>query len=184
MRVRKIVAILVIILVSVLFYNYYHHHHKVTKGTNDNSEIVKRINKRQKTVKKQNNIEDEARDTLESNKKVSQDNYEKVKEQIQIPINYLVNVKSQADIKVTYDNRLSITSQVVAESIKTMLLAGYHFKIDTLKVYESDATNVYQFTINLVTDYNDKLSLVGNYAIGTNQFEFVSLHGTPVNVMF
>ncbi len=36
----------------------------------------------------------------------------------------------------------------------------------------------------LVTDKKDELSIAGNYVLGTQQFEFVSVHGTPVNVMF
>ncbi len=65
-----------------------------------------------------------------------------------------------------------------------MLMAGYHFDLESLQVYESDASNVYQFIIKLVTDKGDKLSLAGNYVLGTEQFEIASVHGTPVNVMF
>lgn len=107
-----------------------------------------------------------------------------MKAAIVIPIDYFASVPSQDDIKVTYDNKLSITNPAMATSIKTMLLAGYHFDLDSLSVYQSHSDNVYQFTILLVTHQQDQLSLVGNYVTGTRQFEFVSLHGTPKNVMF
>lgn len=116
--------------------------------------------------------------------KVSQKALDRVKKDIMIPLNYLVDIKSQSDIEVSYDNKLSITSQTVAETLKTMLLAGYHFELEGLNVYESDSDNVYQFTILMTTDENEELSVVGNYVLGTGQFEFVSVHGTPVNVMF
>lgn len=183
MKLKKILAIIIMICISVVLYNLYHQ--KDTKKTSrDDVVVVKRIQKAKKSDMKRN-VTKEATHTLErSDLKVSQKETEKVKKAISIPLDYLVKAKSQSDIKTTYDNKLSITSQTVAETIKTMLLAGYHFNIDSLKVYESDSDNVYQFTILLVTDKKDELSIAGNYVLGTQQFEFVSVHGTPVNVMF
>lgn len=127
----------------------------------------------------------EAESTLEaSDRQVSNKEREKVKKSLSVSIDYLVKIKTQSDVKVDYQNKLSITNPTVAQTVKTMLMAGYHFDLESLQVYESDASNVYQFTINLVTDKRDKLSLAGNYVLGTDQFEIASVHGTPVNVVF
>ena len=183
MKLKKILAIIIMICISVMLYNLYHQK-DIKKTSRDDVVVVKRIQKAKKSDMKRN-VTKEATHTLEqSDLKVSQKETEKVKKAISIPLDYLVKAKSQSDIKTTYDNKLSITSQTVAETIKTMLLGGYHFNIDSLKVYESDSDNVYQFTILLVTDKKDELSIAGNYVLGTQQFEFVSVHGTPVNVMF
>lgn len=183
MRLKKLVAIFIMVCVSLVIYHFYHHK-DMQKRTRDDVVVVRRIKEKKKVASKRE-VTKEATKTLErSDLKVSQKKLEKVRKDIEIPIDYLVKAKSQSDIKVTYDNKLSITSQTVAETIKTMLLAGYHFNLESLKVYESDSDNVYQFTILMTTDKKEELSVVGNYVLGTQQFEFVSVHGTPVNVMF
>lgn len=183
MRFKKVVAIFIMVCVSLVIYHFYHHK-DMQKRTRDDVVVVRRIKEKKKVASKRE-VTKEATKTLErSDLKVSQKKLEKVRKDIEIPIDYLAKAKSQSDIKVTYDNKLSITSQTVAETIKTMLLAGYHFNLESLKVYESDSDNVYQFTILMTTDKKEELSVVGNYVLGTQQFEFVSVHGTPVNVMF
>lgn len=182
MRLKKVVVIIIMAFISVMIYQLYHHK-DIQKRPRDDV-VVRRIKKQKKIISKRD-VTKEATKTLErSDLKVSQKALDRVKKDIMIPLNYLVDIKSQSDIEVSYDNKLSITSQTVAETLKTMLLAGYHFELESLNVYESDSDNVYQFTILMTTDENEELSIVGNYVLGTGQFEFVSVHGTPVNVMF
>lgn len=183
MRLKKVVVIIIMAFISVMIYQLYHHK-DIQKRPRDDVVVVRRI-KKQKKITSKRDVTKEATKTLErSDLKVSQKALDRVKKDIMIPLNYLVAIKSQSDIEVSYDNKLSITSQTVAETLKTMLLAGYHFELESLNVYESDSDNVYQFTILMTTDENEELSVVGNYVLGTGQFEFVSVHGTPVNVMF
>lgn len=183
MRFKKVVFIIGMAFVTFMCYQFYHGQKDKEVRKDDNLVTLKRITKSKGSLK--GNVTKEARDTLEqSDESVSKKKTEVVREALKIPIAYLESVENQSDIKVTYDNKLSITNQTVAQTLKTMLLAGYEFKLASLKVYESDSDNVYQFTLLLVTDKGDKLSLTGNYVLGTEQFEFVSLHGTPVNVVF
>lgn len=184
MKVRKVLIVILVAAISFGFYRFYHH--QKSSKMKDNQEIlVQPIKPKQSKTKVKRNVTKEAKATLEElEERVNQKEAEQVKAAIVIPIDYFASVPSQDDIKVTYDNKLSITNPAMATSIKTMLLAGYHFDLDSLSVYQSHSDNVYQFTILLVTHQQDQLSLVGNYVTGTGQFEFVSLHGTPKNVMF
>lgn len=183
MRLKHFVVIAMMAIVSVIIYQFYHHK-TVKHSPRDDTVVVKPIERVSKSHTKRNSVK-EAIDTLErSDSKVSQKAFDRVKQELSIPIQYLVSVTSQSDIRVTYDNKLSITNKSVAESLKTMLLAGYQFDLESLKVYDSDSDNVYQFVMLLKTKENNELSVVGNYVLGTGQFEFVSIHGMPVNVMF
>lgn len=172
--------VVMIIAMSFVVYKLTQKEDVKSRVNNDNI-IVKRVEKRKK---KDLSVTKEAVNTLEkSDASLSNSKTEKIKQQIQIPIDYLINAKNQSEIKVSYDNKLSITIPSVAQTIKTMLIAGYHFDMSSLKAFESDSRNVYQFTILLVTEKGDELSVVGNYVTGTEQFEFVSVHGTPVNII-
>ncbi|HHD3107249.1 TPA: hypothetical protein ACNZW0_001087 [Streptococcus pyogenes] len=184
MKIRKVIIVMLAVALSLGFYRFYHHQ-KSSKMKANQEILVKPITPNKSKTKVKRNIAKEAKATLEMpEERVNEKEAKQVKSAIVIPIDYLASVSSQDDIKVTYDNKLSITNPAMAASIKTMLLAGYHFDLDSLTVYQSNSDNVYQFTILLVTHQQDQLSLVGNYVTGTGQFEFVSLHGTPKNVMF
>ncbi|MEY2040577.1 hypothetical protein AB7917_05805 [Streptococcus pyogenes] len=185
MKIRKVIIVMLVVALSLGFYRLYHRQ-KPSQLIEANQEIlVKPITPSKSKTKVKRNVAKEAKATLEMpEERVNEKEAKQVKSAIVISIDYLASVSSQDDIKVTYDNKLSITNPATAASIKTMLLAGYHFDLDSLTVYQSNSDNVYQFTILLVTHQQDQLSLVGNYVTGTRQFEFVSLHGTPKNVMF
>ncbi|WP_332058536.1 hypothetical protein [Streptococcus canis] len=185
MKIRKVIIVMLAVALSLGFYRLYHRQ-KPSQLIEANQEIlVKPITPNKSKTKVKRNVAKEAKATLEMpEERVNEKEAKQVKSAIVIPIDYLASISSQDDIKVTYDNKLSITNPAMAASIKTMLLAGYHFDLDSLTVYQSNSDNVYQFTILLVTHQQDQLSLVGNYVTGTGQFEFVSLHGTPKNVMF
>lgn len=185
MKIRKIIIVVLVAAMSIGFYRFYHRQKSSQLVKDSQATLVKPIKPKQSKIKVKRNVTKEAKATLENpDERVKQSEFDQVKADILVPIDYLVTISSQNDIKVTYANKLSITSPAMAETIKTMLLAGYHFNLDSLSVYQSDSDNVYQLTILLVTDHQDELSLTGNYVIGTGQFEFVSLHGTPKNVMF
>lgn len=182
MKHKKIVLVLMVLMMVFIVYKVVQKDNQVNKKAVDHAKVERVVPKHKVKV---NNPTKEAKSTLEaSDRKVSDKEVVKVKKSFEIPINYFTKIKNQSEIKPSYDNKLSITSLTVAQTVKTMLMAGYHFDLESLQVYESDASNVYQFTINLVTDKGDKLSLAGNYVIGTDQFEIASVHGTPVNVMF
>ncbi|AAN00857.1 TPA: hypothetical protein ACHWZD_001003 [Streptococcus agalactiae] len=182
MKRRKIVLFLMVLVMAFIVYKVIQKDNPVIK-TSGNHTKVERVEPKHK-VKSYDSTK-EAKSTLEaSDRQVSDKEKEKVKRSITVPIDYLVKIPTQSDIKGDYQNKLSITNPTVAQTVKTMLMAGYHFDLESLQVYESDASNVYQFTINLVTDKRDKLSLAGNYVLGTDQFEIASVHGTPVNVVF
>lgn len=171
-----------LVLMAFIVYKVVQKDDQVVKKTSDYAK-VERVEPKHKV--KAYNPTKEAESTLEaSDRQVSDKEKEKVKKSLNVSIDYLVKIKTQSDVKVDYQNKLSITDPTVAQTVKTMLMAGYNFDLESLQVYESDASNVYQFTINLVTDKGDKLSLAGNYVLGTEQFEIASVHGTPVNVMF
>lgn len=182
MKHRKIILLVMLVLMVFIVYKVVQKDDQVVKKTSDHVK-VERVEPKHKV--KSYDPTKEAESTLEaSDRHVSDKDKERVKSSLSVPIDYLVNTKTQSDVKVDYQNKLSITDPTVAQTVKTMLMAGYHFDLESLQVYESDASNVYQFTINLVTDKGDKLSLAGNYVLGTEQFEIASVHGTPVNVMF
>lgn len=182
MKHRKIILLVMLVLMVFIVYKVVQKDDQVVKKTSDHAK-VERVEPKHKV--KSYDPKKEAKSTLEaSDCHVSDKDKERVKSSLSVPIDYLVNTKTQSEVKVDYQNKLSITDPTVAQTVKTMLMAGYHFDLESLQVYESDASNVYQFTINLVTDKGDKLSLAGNYVLGTEQFEIASVHGTPVNVMF
>lgn len=70
----------------------------------------------------------------------------------------------------------------MAQTIITMLLAGYSYDESSLVVNLSDSDNVYQFTVSLSKSDTDKLTLVGNYVLKTTQIELSSLHGSPTGI--
>ncbi|MSU87121.1 hypothetical protein EA438_05685 [Streptococcus dysgalactiae subsp. dysgalactiae] len=178
MSVKRVFSVILLLAIGIVIYQEYSSHQKNLEKRDD-------ISLRRNNHLKSKSADIEAKETLEkSDQKVSPQVTEKIKNNIQTPISVFEVAKNQDDIVLSYDNKLSITSLTVAQTIKTMLLAGYHFEADSLNVYKSDETNVYQFTIDIQTDKKDRLTLTGNYVIATNQFEFVSVHGTPVNVVY
>ncbi|ESR10132.1 hypothetical protein DIX60_01415 [Streptococcus iniae] len=182
MKHKKIVLVLMVLVMAFIVYKVIQKDDQVNKKAVDHAKVERVVPKHKVKV---DNPTKEAKSTLEaSDRQVSEKEKEKVKKSLTVPIDYLVKMTTQSDIKGDYQNKLSITNPTVAQTVKTMLLAGYHFDLESLQVYESDASNVYQFTINLVTDKGDKLSIAGNYVLGTDQFEIASVHGTPVNVVF
>ncbi len=182
MKHRKIILVVMLVLMALIVYKVVQKDDLNSKQVDDSIK-VERVEPKHKI--KAYDPTKEAESTLEaSDRQVSEKEREKVKKSLSVSIDYLVKIKTQYDVKVDYQNKLSITDPTVAQTVKTMLMAGYHFDLESLQVYESDASNVYQFIIKLVTDKGDKLSLAGNYVLGTEQFEIASVHGTPVNVMF
>ncbi|HEN0407610.1 TPA: hypothetical protein U5Y67_000101 [Streptococcus agalactiae] len=182
MRRKKIILVLMLISMAFIVYKVIQRDDS-NKENKNHSVKVERVEPKHKV--KAYDPTKEAESTLEaSDRQVSDNEREKLKKSLSVSIDYLVKIPTQSDIKGDYQKKLSITNPTVAQTVKTMLMAGYHFDLESLQVYESDASNVYQFTINLVTDKRDKLSLAGNYVLGTDQFEIASVHGTPVNVVF
>ncbi|HEP2676610.1 TPA: hypothetical protein VCH52_001717 [Streptococcus pyogenes] len=125
--------------------------------------------------------QEEAKGTLEaSDDPLPQEEQEPIREAITIAFNYLQT--QPQDLAGTVDNRLSITPQAMLQTIVTMLKAGYQVDITSLQAYTSDSENVYQFTINLIKEDSDPLTLAGNYVIGTNQCDIEALHGIPTGI--
>ncbi|MGX9845628.1 hypothetical protein ACR3IL_10135 [Streptococcus iniae] len=182
MKVKHLLGLILIFIILLVVYQF---NEKPQKSKVKEDRTYQVNNTYQKDKKKEEIVvSKEARNTLEkSNQPVSEEILEKVKKEIDSPIHAFENAKNQEDIQLTYESKLSITPMSIAQTIKTMLMAGYHFDKESLKVYKSNASNVYQFTVLLITVENNTLSVTGNYVIGTGQFEFVVVHGTPVNVV-
>ncbi|MCC9815505.1 hypothetical protein LZU41_09515, partial [Streptococcus agalactiae] len=144
MKRRKIVLFLMVLVMAFIVYKVIQKDNPVIK-TSGNHTKVERVEPKHK-VKSYDSTK-ETKSTLEaSDRQVSDKEKEKVKRSITVPIDYLVKIPTQSDIKGDYQNKLSITNPTVAQTVKTMLMAGYHFDLESLQVYESDASNVYQFT--------------------------------------
>ena len=127
----------------------------------------------------------EAAETLEkADEPLGEEETQKVNASLTVAFDYLTQVNNQSDVQVTYKDKLSITSQAMAQTVVTMLKAGYQLDITTLKVYASDSENVYQFTVDLTKDGAENLSLAGNYVTGTQQLEIASLHGIPTGIQY
>ncbi|HGK7180603.1 TPA: hypothetical protein ACJ5VI_000476 [Streptococcus agalactiae] len=128
-------------------------------------------------------IQSQAEKTLESEDLVNEVEKEKVKESFKFAIDYLNQVKSNEEFKPNYYNHLSITDISMLRTVKSVLIVGYQFKIESLNVFKSEADNVYQLTIKLVDSQQNELVLVGNFVINTRQIELTSLHGRPAGMM-
>lgn len=143
--------------------------------------------------------------TLEKpDKMISSSQLDSVKEALQIALSYTkdlgeqiiaVEVKDQSfltneevlkvlsSIQGTYDNRLSLTSVSMLQTLVTMFSVHYDYEEDSLQAYYSDSDNVYQFVFKLSRSDKDSLYFVGNYVVGTGQLEMTSMQGQPLPVM-
>lgn len=128
---------------------------------------------------------EEATNTLErADKSLSDGESQQVKESLVVAFDYLNSVNQHSDVQMSYQYKLSITNLSMGQTMVTMLEAGYQLDLSTVKVYESDNENVYQFTVDLIKEGSDNLSIAGNYVTGTQQLELASLHGIPTGIQY
>lgn len=105
----------------------------------------------------------------------------KVQDSIDIALDYLEGFDNLDGVESTYMNRLSITSEYMVQTLATMVIVGYDLQEDSLKVYRSESENVYQFIFVMSNPQREDISFVGNYVIGTQQLEVVSMKGNPIS---
>lgn len=129
---------------------------------------------------------DEAKGSLEKVDKqvVSKQALSAVSESVKLGLDALKAVDDQSKVQLTYENRLSITNPARAQTLVTMFLAGYTYDAQTLEVYKSNETNVYQFVFSLKKAGAEDISFSGNYVKGTKQIEVVNMYGIPAGVVF
>ena len=186
---KKIVIGLLILLVSLLVLSI-RSCHRNSKGNQTSITSTATYQSSRQTSKTSSTSElevisaqDEATETLERpDEPLEEEETNQVKTSLTTAFAYLTQVTNQSDVRVTYRDKLSVTSLAMAQTVVTMLKAGYQLDNTTLKVYSSDSDNVYQFTVDLIKESSDNLSLAGNYVTGTQQLEIGSLHGIPTGI--
>ena len=184
---KKVVIGLLVFLVGLimLFVRSCHRNEHLQSPSSRTDTIIQQSSKKKSSTSESEvlSAQDEATQTLEkSDEPLGKVETQKVNASLTVAFDYLTQVNNQSDVQVTYKDKLSVTSQAMAQTVVTMLKAVYQLDIRTLKVYASDSENVYQFTVDLIKDGAENLSLAGNYVIGTEQLEIASLHGIPTGI--
>ena len=173
MKKKVIIGLLVLLVGLIILSVRSCHRNEQSRSPSESTDTVTQQSTKKKSSTSQSetvSAQDEATETLEKADEPLDD--------------YLTQVNNQSDVQVTYKDKLSVTSQAMAQTVVTMLKAGYQLDITTLKVYASDSENVYQFTVDLTKDGAENLSLAGNYVTGTQQLEIASLHGIPTGIQY
>ncbi|SDB01876.1 hypothetical protein SAMN02910293_00093 [Streptococcus henryi] len=185
---KKVVIGLLVLLVGLIILSVRScHRNEQSRSSPSNTDMVTQqsTKKKSSTSEEVLSAQDEATQTLEkSDEPLDDEATQKVNASLTVAFDYLIQVTNQSDVQVTYKDKLSVTSQAMAQTVVTMLKAGYQLDISTLKVYASDSENVYQFTVDLTKDGAENLSLAGNYVTGTQQLEIASLHGIPTGIQY
>lgn len=81
----------------------------------------------------------------------------------------LLNIIDLSKFIVSVTNRSSMTS------LNTMIKVG--FTIDNIKVYNSDSSDVYQFTMTMKDKDGNVISWAGNYSPETKGIELAKYYG-------
>ncbi|MEY8462192.1 hypothetical protein [Streptococcus merionis] len=144
---------------------------------------LEEITSRKEVVEKkfERNVVKQAQSTLEKPEELLEGQaVENVRDSIQVAIDYLSEFKDLVGIEPTYYNRLSITDDEMLQTLATMVIVGYQWDKDRLMVYGSQSENVHQFVFSMSHPERRTISFVGNYVIGTQQLEIVSMKGNPI----
>ena len=186
---KKVIIGLLVSLVSLIILSVRScHRNEQSRSPSSSTDTVTQQSTKNKSSTSQSetvSVQDEATQTLEkSDEPLDDEATQKVSASLTVAFEYLTQVNNQSDVQVTYKDKLSVTSQAMAQTVVTMLKAGYQLDSSTLKVYASDSENVYQFTVDLTKNGAENLTLVGNYVTGTEQLEIASLHGIPTGIQY
>lgn len=185
---KKVVIGLLVLLVGLIILSVRSCHRSERSPSSNTTDTVTQQSTKKNSSTSESEVlsaQDEATQTLEkSDEPLGEEETQKVTASLTVAFDYLTQVNNQSDVQVTYKDKLSVTSQAMAQTVVTMLKAGYQLDISTLKVYASDSENVYQFTVDLTKEGVENLSLAGNYVTGTQQLEIASLHGIPTGIQY
>lgn len=188
MKKKVIIGLLVLLVGLIILSVRSCHRNEQSRSPSESTDTVTQRSTKKKSSTSQSetvSAQDEATETLEkADEPLDDEAIQNVTASLTVAFDYLTQVNNQSDVQVTYKDKLSVTSQAMAQTVVTMLKAGYQLDISTLKVYASDSENVYQFTVDLTKDGVDNLSLAGNYVTGTQQLEIASLHGIPTGIQY
>lgn len=188
MKKKVIIGLLVLLVGLIILSVRSCHRNEQSRSPSESTDTVTQQSTKKKSSTSQSetvSAQDEATETLEkADEPLDDEAIQNVTASLTVAFDYLTQVNNQSDVQVTYKDKLSVTSQAMAQTVVTMLKAGYQLDISTLKVYASDSENVYQFTVDLTKDGVDNLSLAGNYVTGTQQLEIASLYGIPTGIQY
>lgn len=188
MKKKVIVGLLVLLVGLIILSIRSCHRSEQSRSPSSSTDTVTQQSTKKKSSTSESEVlsaQDEATETLEkSDEPLDDEATQKVTDSLIVAFDYLIQVTNQSDVQVTYKDKLSVTSQAMAQTVVTMLKAGYSLDTSTLKVYASDSENVYQFTVDLTKDGAENLSLAGNYVTGTQQLEIASFHGIPTGIQY
>lgn len=188
MKKKVIIGLLVLLVGLIILSVRSCHRNEQSRSPSESTDTVTQRSTKKKSSTSQSetvSAQDEATETLEkADEPLDDEAIQNVTASLTVAFDYLIQVNNQSDVQVTYKDKLSVTSQAMAQTVVTMLKAGYQLDISTLKVYASDSENVYQFTVDLTKDGVENLSLAGNYVTGTQQLEIASLHGIPTGIQY
>ncbi len=188
MKKKVIIGLLVLLVGLIVLSVRSCHRNEQSRSPSESTDTVTQQSTKKKSSTSQSetvSVQDEATETLEkADEPLDDEAIQKVNASLTVAFDYLTQVNNQSDVQVTYKDKLSVTSQAMAQTVVTMLKAGYQLDISTLKVYASDSENVYQFTVDLTKDGAENLSLAGNYVTGTQQLEIASLYGIPTGIQY
>lgn len=188
MKKKVIIGLLVLLVGLIILSVRSCHRNEQSRSPSKSTDTVTKQSTKKKSSTSQSetvSAQDEATETLEkADEPLDDEAIQNVTASLTVAFDYLTQVNNQSDVQVSYKDKLSVTSQAMAQTVVTMLKAGYQLDISTLKVYASDSENVYQFTVDLTKDGVDNLSLAGNYVTGTQQLEIASLHGIPTGIQY
>lgn len=116
----------------------------------------------------------QAKSTLESNKEVSEKDFNIAK----IKIVYALDaIKNSENTEPSYGNFYGITTTQMIESLKQAYSFGYTPDETSLKVYQSNSNNVHQFIIDFLNG-DKKVTVTGNLNTDTNQVQFSTVQGS------
>ena len=187
---KKVIIGLLVLLVGLIILSIRscHRNEQSRSPSESTSTVTQQSSKENSSTTSESEVlsaQDEATETLEkADEPLDDEATQKVNASLTVAFDYLTQVNNQSDVQVTYKDKLSVTSQAMAQTVVTMLKAGYQLDISTLKVYASDSENVYQFTVDLTKEGTENLTLAGNYVTGTEQLGIASLHGIPTGIQY
>ena len=189
MKKRVVIGLLVLLVgLIILSVRSCHRNEQSRSPSSNTTDTVTQQSSKKKSSTSESEVlsaQDEATQTLEkADEPLGEEETQRVNASLMVAFDYLTQINNQSDVQVTYKDKLSVTSQAMAQTVVTMLKAGYQLDISTLKVYASDSENVYQFTVDLVKEGTENLTLAGNYVTGTQQLEIASLHGIPTGIQY
>lgn len=188
MKKKVIIGLLVLLVGLIILSVRSCHRNEQSRSPSSSTDTVTQQSTKKKSSTSESeglSAQDEATETLEkSDEPLDDEATQKVNASLTVAFEYLTQVNNQSNVQVTYKDKLSITSQSMAQTVVTMLKAGYQLDSSTLKVYASDSENVYQFTVDLTKEGAENLTLAGNYVTGTEQLEIASLHGIPTGIQY